>query len=51
MYDFFYYGNYVKKVKLNFLLFFIGNFKRVFLKTTFSKLVPTISKKLVDGFW
>ena len=48
--DLFYYGNYVKKVKLNLSLFFIGNFKRVFLKTTFSKLVPTISKKLVDEF-
>ena len=50
MYDLLQYGNYVKKVKLNLLLFFIGNFKRVFLKTTFSKLVPTISTKVVDGF-
>ena len=50
MYDLFYYSNYVKKVKLNLSLFFIENFKRVFLKTPFSKLVLTISKKLVDGF-
>ena len=51
MYDLFYYSNYVKKAKLISSHFFIVNFKRVFLKTTFSKLVPMISKKLVDGFW